>query len=252
MSSNKEEEIREIKKFLSKLEDLPNGKRIFNERPDCIIQGKTKVGIEHTRLFQPKTSSGIIIQAQEAKRDEIVRRAKEIYDESENSKILRISIAFSDNYRIDKNSEFGKEEINQLPASIFKIINKNIPDSGKKIKLSVFDGDNLPHGLKSIVIWNAGKKYGSNWVRFEGVTTPRISESIIQKAINSHNDKVEEYLKRCEKIWLLIIENNYSFSRSLNFSVKSDFLDFRYEYNFDKVFLFRNRSGTIFKLKSQK
>lgn len=247
---SKKEEIQEIEDFLSHLKNSPEGEREFNESPDCVISSVPKLGIEHTRLFQPDTMDGIIIPEQEAKRDQIIANSEEIFNERRDEN-LRVTISFFDHYRLkiaSEDTEFSKKDVQELSNEIAECIIDNLPEQGVTHNLNLLDGADLPNNIWSISIWNAGPDIGPMWTRPKGGILPYLTTEIIQECIQTHDDKVPNYLKKCDEVWYLIVEDYMLFERSLEFDESSKCLANQYEANFDKLFLFRKSHNQIYEL----
>lgn len=86
------------------------------------------------------------------------------------------------------------------------------------------------------------------WTRPKGGILPYLTTEVIQECIGTHDDKVSNYLKKCDEIWYLIVEDYMLFERSLEFDESSKCLANHYDTNFDKLFLFRKSHNQIFEL----
>jgi len=81
-------------KMLSRDYDLPEGKIIFGDKPDVILQGKRKIGIEITNFYFKNGKLPESEQLQRAVREKVVRKAHKDYL-ANGGKSIELSFSFN-------------------------------------------------------------------------------------------------------------------------------------------------------------
>ena len=244
MSKN-EEEKQEIVTFLTALDFAPlKNLNLDSERPDALLTNGKVLGIEHTRVFQPETETGLKIQHQESIRDKVISDAWKSYIEESNMNNLHVSVSFEDHYWVNiPKEEFSGADIKTLSKSLLEVVMSNIPDKGKVFELYKYAGDDLPKGLMTVTIVHSEKGGAVGWFRNTGGIVPHISSEHIQDIINSKNGKVKEYKHKCDEAWLLIVANNRSYRRSV--IIDENVLKSRYEIHLNRAFIMEIDFATL-------
>lgn len=218
------------KDFISQIE--------FDESPDArIVLDKGVIGIEHTRVFQPKSDESTIIQQQESIRNDIVELAQDKFINKLDHPHLNVVLGFEDYYWLNVPSKtFSKNDIDDISNEIVQFISKNLPDKGKTNEFSLFHGDSVPNGVLTIKIFRPDDGDHRKWRRHSGGVVPLVQSQHIQTDIDRKNSKVKSYYEKCDEIWLLLVVNNVKYERSIVF--EKSVLDNEYLSSFDKFFLF--------------
>lgn len=238
MSDFKEEE-KEIELFLNKYREDLVPLLSFNESPDGRIhlQNDDVIGIEHTRIFQPKPDKNIIVQQQESIRNDIVETAYKKYNDLDDQPHLNVVMGFEDYYWINIPSKtFKKSDIDRISDEVIEFIKDRIPNDGETSDYHLFQGDKIPKGLLSLTIYRPEDEDYRRWRRHSGGVVPPVQSNHIQDAIDPKNKKVERYRENCNEIWLLLVINNIKYERSIIY--EQSILEYKYETDFDKTFLF--------------
>lgn len=238
------EEEKEIELFLRNYRDDLVPLLSFNESPDGRIQLENGdvIGIEHTRIFQPKPDEGTIVQQQESIRNDIVETAQKKYSDSNNKPHLNVVMGFEDYYWINVASKtFKKTDIDLISDDIVHFIKHNIPDEGETNEYHLFHGDRIPKGLLSLKIYRPDNGDYRTWRRHSGGVVPPVQANHIQDAINPKNKKEERYRKNCSELWLILVINNIKYERSIIY--EQNILHHEYETDFDKTFIFEMDFG---------
>lgn len=233
------EEEREIELFLINYRDDLVPFLSFNESPDGRIHldDSKVIGIEHTRIFQPKPDEKTIVQQQESIRNDIVETAYRKYQELTDLPHLNVVMGFEDYYWINMPSKtFKKTEIDSISDEIIQFINGNIPNEDESFDFHLFHGDTIPRGLLSLTIYRPGDGDHRKWRRHSGGVVPPVQANHIQDAINPKNRKVQRYRESCNELWLVLVINNIKYERSIIY--EQNILHHEYETDFDKTFLF--------------
>lgn len=244
--SDIQEERREIKAFVNEYNEILLADLEFDDGPDALITREhSTLGIEHTRIFQPKPNKDIIIQQQESIRNDIVRDSEKKFNESYDHPHLNVVLNFEDLYWVNVPSKtFSGNETDQKSKEISEFVNDNIPKAGQTIELQLIRGDKLPSGLLGIKIYRPKDGDHRQWSRHSGGIVPLVNSEHIQKAIDLKNPKVKRYKEKCDEIWLILVINNIKYERSIMYD--GQLTKDHYKSNFDKTFLFVIDFGNTF------
>ncbi len=91
---DKTRELTHLQHFKEICGFFPDGEIEKSEKPDFIIHDEDKLlGIELTEIFQPGTSGGESLQAQDALAQRVVRQVSALYSKN-NAKPLYVQILF--------------------------------------------------------------------------------------------------------------------------------------------------------------
>lgn len=187
-----------------------------HEEPDFLLsRGLDTVGIEVTQLFQDgvSQSKGSRLKAGESIRAKSISKlAKQYYDSG--NPPLDISFAqYVDEDLIGSSFEFVLDSIQQFAK-------KNTWDEGNQ-KLE------LPGGQLLTVYWlrlpsDAYFVGYSNWKLIDDSVgfAASLTKDIALDVLSSKKEKAKTYLKKCDRVWLLMIADRLS--RSGKFDCKSN------------------------------
>jgi len=196
------------------------------DNPDFLISHSTEVlGIEITQLFKV-TNHPNAPQALESFRQKIVESARKYCEKD--IPPLRIRVWFNFNQKVPKNRTSEAKRVSRsLAAIVKKWHRKNRSEFSRTLK---------PPEIPTIfsIIYIA--RFGSNHKWYVNNPAYELEFPIvkIQSCIDEKNRRYEEYLKRCDECWLLIVVNR--FKDPLSFEIH-DPTGHRFESKFERVFL---------------
>lgn len=247
--SRKEQKYHELAHLLAFKEtvsDFPDGNIPEDqENPDFLISTSEKtIGIEHTEIFHEIKKSGTTLQAEESYIFKILHKAKKLYNESNN-----IPLIIWVDLRIG--TDFKKRNIDSIAKNLVRIVEENIPEqeSFNEVKKTWEIDDPLPKVVSSITIIRFGSLTKSSWAPI-GISgaMPNVPPEFVQKSIDKKNPKVEDYKKRCDEVWLVIVV--YGYLPSTLFEVSGKAISELYSSNFDRTYLFDFQKNKSFLLKT--
>jgi hypothetical protein len=246
LSDNLRIQRHQLKKFQRCYSDFPQGKWEYASPPDpdlIVHTNEGDLGIEHTRIFRTDHSNGIVRQEQESLEDRIVNRAREIYEQY-GGPSLQVAVSFNSNIRI------GKKDVSSLSTFLASIVARYVPDVGQQFILEAarFIPRPFPSEIDIIFI---GRHSGGemSWVVYRGDNVPSLTAEHIEDRIQHKEAKRVEYLRRCSKIWLLIVETGGV--PSSHFEIPTEVLERVYKSNFDRIFLFGDVRCEVIELKTE-
>lgn len=251
-------EWNQFERFKNCFHDFPHGTVNHKDKPDFRVHTENGIyGIEHTRIFRPKSKQGIVLQEQEKLKEETVKKARSLYHESGNRPNLIVDVFFRNHYGLklkDYDTKLTKQKVDGLANKISKFVMNNIPDPDSRIVLprmkpSTFK--NLPKEIQQITIQRDLKSNQEIWDPSLGGFVPELTPDILQKSIDKKQGSIGMFDVDCLKNWLLIVEAGTNPSKSFD-SEKDNFVNHIYNTDFDKIFLFRMLDGKLYNLKIQK
>ncbi len=186
---------------------LPEGAIIYGDKPDVIIEGEKRVGIEITNFFLEDGSLSESEQVQIKIRERVVFNAQQTY-QGGNSRCFAITFGF-DNLKPILNEKKLKKELVGLA--------KNIEDFGTgEIYKDTYKG--IPE--LSFVYLNAKSYEGARW-RVQQVYDGRyMSRGRLVKIVRDKEGKVNKY-KDCDAYWLLVVVEFSDFAQDQDINVEN-------------------------------
>jgi hypothetical protein len=224
---NKKSELFYLEKFKENFPDFPKGKIVPDESPDFLVKAQNEiVGIEITGFYrQTASSTKPPLQQRQSTRHKIVSLAKSCYDQKGLPPVFA-SVHFEFNFHCRKTEiqPIAKRLVELAEQSLLSPTPEKIWRRGD-IQLSGID-------LLSFKKWKAE----SYWFAPLGSFVPTINLQQIQNIFDEKNALCNEYRKKCDNIWLLIVTNRFD---PASFSLISDTtLENGYSHDFDSAFLF--------------
>jgi hypothetical protein len=224
-----------LDRFRQALPDFPRGEIRANlgQQPDFLVLAPSGVvGIEHTQLFQTAGGSGQERQALESKWQRVLDLAREKY-ESRLGPPLHLTASFDDRRRLSEaRIEAAAEDLVQVvlaaqPAS------DGIPSKiGGLRRRGV-----LPPEMISAYIYPASGSFPIVWGLADGGWIPEWAPADLQAHIDRKEQKLDIYRANCSAVWLLMVEDGSTISRTLDLSRET--LLHQYRSRFDRIFLFK-------------
>ena len=224
------------------LADFPLGTIHESEQPDFLIKAADHViGIELTELHRAQDRQPVPMQGREAIRDQIIQRAKELYD-GEGMPPIDCCVYLKD-------LSYRRTNIEPLATKIATLAKRNIPPEGAPVKSEEYDWINRKYfpeevdyirvarfdGLKESFFGTGG----STWVE-------PLKPDTVRAVIDTKDGKVDEYLRQCAEAWLVIVTDSRTMSTWFNGAdeVKAAAFTTR----FSRVIILRNFGSELIEL----
>jgi hypothetical protein len=189
-TSNKEIEQYCFEKF-RKAYPLPNGCITYGDKPDVIIEGPRKIGIEITRFFIENGNLLESEQNQRKVRKDVIRRAHKIYLD-EGRKPIEITFEFNKNNPIRNNQK--------LITKIVELGRRLETNKTGIISRSLFD--DIPE--LDFVYVNATVYINTEWRIVQTYTGSIMSREKLAEIVREKEQNARDYQK-CDAYWLLIV-----------------------------------------------
>lgn len=216
----------------------------FTDAPDLLVHsaGRT-VGIEHTRLLQPK-QPGNDIRAFESIMSRAVREAQQAHDATEPGELW---VGVHPDTRVRLTSRDLKPIARDLEAVVRLIKPESQGDvraEGWRFRL---DGLPFPKGIHSVMVARLPGIKQSVWYPSWAFFVPRLTPGIVAERITDKGQRLPTYRQRCGEVWLVLAVENFSASGAWDLD---DFpFDHAYETAFDRLFLHHVFSARVHELR---
>ena len=170
---------------------LPDGIVEYGDKPDVILQGKRRIGIEITNFFLEEGSLLQSEQVQKRARDEVVSKAQRIY-QARNNRRFRLIFGFAKSIPIRDRKELANK-IADLATRVEAM------EDGL-IRRDVFQ--DIPE--LSFAYLLANENYVPRWRVSQLHSTPIMSLALLKEIIEAKEEK-SKYYRRCDAYWLLVV-----------------------------------------------
>jgi hypothetical protein len=222
--------------------DLPPTEPEHDDRPDFVwLEEARPLGMEITRLFQryPRAQN---LHARGSEREIAVHLAQRIFEER-NSTLLDVKVFFSE-------GDVLKSQRHSMARSIAETVLTHIPITEGRVRLENGGGEiqSLPYAIHSLHItrfnWMEESLWsvpGSAWVQSAFVNE-------LQDQIERKNEKIQEYLKKCARCWLVVGADGYE---GLSFSFPGkETIEYVYRSLFERTFFIEIPLGKVHELRT--
>ncbi len=240
--AKKDLERRYLDQVRDLLADFPRGAIEEHEQPDFSVNIADRViGIELTELHRANDGQPVPMQGREAVRDQIVQRAKAMY-EGEGMHPIDCCVHLKD-------LSYRRTDVEPLAAKIAALAKRNLPPEGMLAKREQYDWVNREYFPEEIDYIRVA--------RFEGMTesffgtagstwAEPLTQDTVRAVIDTKDCNIDEYLRRCDEAWLVIVTDSRTMSTWFNGAdqVKAAAFTTR----FARVFILRNFGSELIEL----
>ncbi|KVG35092.1 hypothetical protein WK72_21585 [Burkholderia ubonensis] len=192
-NQKKQEQERSVFETFARDFELPAGEILYGDKPDVIINGQRKIGIEITDLYLTDGNDPDSEQVQLRHRDAVVQQAQTLYREA-GGRSTELHFAFDFNIPIRKIESLAKA-IAELGLRIESGPSGNVP-------YDMFE--HIPE--LTWAYWNGREYPDARWRVTQSYATPLLSLPRIENAIANKTVLAKEY-RACDAYWLLMIVN---------------------------------------------
>ena len=216
----------------------------FSDSPDLLVRrsGYT-VGIEHTRLLQPK-EPGKDIRAFESVMKRAVAQAQEAHDATDPGELW---VGVHPNTRIrltSRDRDSIAEDLEAVVRLVKPTTQGDVRAEGWRFRK---DGLPFPKGVHSIMVARLPGIKRSVWYPSWAFFVPRLKPQDVAERIASKDARVPTYRARCDEVWLVLAIENFSASGAWDLD---DFpFDHPYDTDFDRLFLHHVFSAHVHELR---
>jgi hypothetical protein len=242
--SNKKYSERKILTQVQRLhQNFPMGEIIDSEAPDFLINSNRKnIGIEITRYYRKQKDRDVNDLEIEAIQRRILNLAQKIFYSNHS-----IPLQLSPLWKFQ--NKLTHDEIDVLAKALVELIEENIPDEiHKAIFIENFDLWNTPLSDYCYYISVMKLKDKPLWASHSTGFT-YVSQKEIDDRIQLKTKKIQEYLLKCDDIWLIIVCEGQNISSMVDLQ---DINTWEFESPFDKILLYDRDKKRVYCLKNYK
>ena len=234
-----------LEEFATIYAAFPEGRIVDHESPDFLIeQGTNVIGIEIVDYVKGQNKGESVERRNEVLWQTIANDAKEKFEAKYNIPLL-IHFLWNKRYTL------RQSEISPLADDAVSIIEKHVPTQlFESVRIGSDEPDNtlFEKVCHSITVWRVRNEKQSLWSLISSGWIEVQTEEI-QYLLDSKNDKVEEYLQACDKVWLIIVADEQYISS--NIDIPGAVANNVYKSAFEQVFIFDRISKSVFPLQLQ-
>ena len=246
MTDNKKTRERHfLDEFATIYPAFPAGKIVCHESPDFLIKQDTKIiGIEIVDYIRGQRKGESEERRNEVLRQEIVDKAKEKFE-------AKHKIPLITKFSWDKRYLLHQAEISDFADNVVSIIEKHIPIllcENVTIISDEFEDTLLEKVCHSITVWRVSNERQSVW-NFMSSDRITVQPDEFQYLLDKKNSKVQDYLRVCDTVWLIIIADRPYISSHIDIS--SAAANNVYKSSFEQVFIYDRFSANVFPLRLQ-
>ena len=192
-NQKKQEQERAVFEMFARDFELPAGAIVYGDKPDVVIDGTRKIGIEITDLYLSDGDDPDSEQVQRRHRDAVLQRAQTLHREA-GGRAIELHFAFDFEKPIRKIGPLAKA-IADLGLRVENELSGSIPD---------YTFEHIPE--LSWAYWNGREYPDARWRVTQSYATPLLSLPRIEKAIADKTELVKKY-RVFEAYWLLMVVN---------------------------------------------
>ena len=243
ISQNKELELLFIQRVIKLLSDVPDNTDIkITEAPDFLINFDSRdIGLEIVRVYRKEKVNNVALQTKEGGWAKVVNEAKSIWDARKKPPI-EVSVYFADNH-------IPKKESKQNAELLVQLIDKFLPEPDTHIDVRDYEiPDIIPSNVVGFNVYRYKEGNESYWHAPTFAWATELTPKQVQETINRKSTKYDDYLTNCDSVWLIIVA--HTFETSSLFDIPQGAIDSKYEYPFDRVYLFDTSRDIVHQLKN--
>jgi hypothetical protein len=212
------------------------------EEPDFIVHSQDYIlGIEHTEMFQPGSSNGTSLQAQDNLSQRVVNKANDLYFKH-NSQPLLVQIFF--NHRV----MIVKKNVNHLAEAVVRLISMTPIEPGNLIiiKRTTENSECFPKEIVMLRIYAHPNGKENKWCSSSPGRIPEITPEYLQEKIDQKEQKLDNYKSKCSELWLLIVADDLRIPSTVDITESAS--THKYTTRFNRVFFFWNSTRRYIEL----
>jgi hypothetical protein len=199
------------------------------------------LGIEHTEIFQPSSSNGASLQAQDNLSQRVVNKANDLYFK-QNSQPLLVQILFNNRVLM------GKKDVNHLAEAVVRLIGMTPikPGNPITIKRTTENSECFPNEIVMLHIYAQPNGKENKWRSSSAGWIPEITPEYLQEIIDQKEQRLDNYQFKCSELWLLIVADDLRIPSSVDLTGLA--MAHQYSARFNRVFFLWNLSRRYIEL----
>ena len=241
MDEKSKVEFHFLDRFKSLYKGFPAGKVLKSESPDFIINtDKKKIGIEITRIYNLK-EQGERFSPQErfSIEEKIIEKVR--IDFLQRTKIpLHVVFHFADRFNL------SRKDVELISKRIGCTIEKSVTEYDLNFHFNLTINNDLPDFVHYININYFPTVTDSSWYSAKSKFLPNLTKDQIKEAVYGKEQKIIDYKRKVDKVFLLIIEGLVPESW---FDKVEEIPKTELGNSFEKIFIMRNLENQLIEIK---
>jgi len=198
---------------------LPEGEIVHGDKPDIIINGEKRTGIEITNFYVDQSGEE---PSQTSRRDNAVSCAQAIYRER-TGRNVEYRFGFSDGLNI--------RNVRKMAGKLACLAGRF--DDYPPGRVAIEEFSDIP---EVFFLWRGDEYEGCTWQHQHVARIPVMNQDSLKKIIENKEKKAKRY-EGCDQLWLLIVIDYMNFSQDQEINgVKPDEIETAV---FDKVVIYK-------------
>lgn len=215
---------------------LPDGTVIYGDKPDVIVHGTRKIGIEMTSFFLKSGSDPDSEQRQRPLRGPIIEESWKLYRASGGRNDVNLTVCF------DGSNPISPARRKKLPQELAALLHTIDNRESGAIEWHLFR-DKMPE------IWSvwlhSKQEVDAKW-RLNGIHSPRLMDkSDLEAKVREKEVKSCEY-ERCDAYWLLVVVDGMDSAQDQEIRIDDPHVD---SPVFEKIIAYEPLFGHIVEVK---
>lgn len=230
--SNKEIERYYFEKFRGDYL-LPAERIVYTDKPDVILEGERKIGVEITNFYIDEGESGESEQVQSDWRGKVISKAQQIYL-ANGGKRIELSFGFDKAQPIRDKAQLAKamaELARRIEGRITEVINKEIFKEIPEI---------------SFVYLNPKEYEDAEWRVVQCYSGSLMSRKRLVEIVRAKEEQVRHY-QPCDAYWLLVVVD--FMNRAQDQEIRIDDFEKIDSNIFEKVLVYKTLFGHVLEAK---
>lgn len=213
---------------------LPEGEIIFEDKPDVILQGRKKIGIEITNFYLENGGLLESEQKQRVVREKVVRKAQEIYL-ANGGKRIELSFTF------DTVVPVQNRNCMQI-ANKIAVLARNIEESKTGLIRKNVIAD-IPELLS--VYLNAEEYENPKWKISQTYSGQFMSMERLRNIVNNKEECSKAY-QACDAYWLIVVVDSFDRAQDQEILLNND--ERIVSAIFEKIIVYKTYFGQILEI----
>jgi len=212
---------------------LPEGKVTYEDKPDVILKGQRRIGIEITNFFLESGRLPESEQVQQKGREAVVSESQRIYL-ANSGKGIKLSFSF------DKLSPIRDKK--KLTNKIYALAKKIDGLETGAVRKDVYE--DIPE--LSFVYLNAKEYTNPKWRVSQCYSGQLMSMEKLRTIVNTKEEK-SKYYQRCDAYWLVVVVDFIDFAQDQEIQINN--FEKIASTVFEKVIVYRTVLGHVLEAK---
>ena len=236
----KAQEWRHLRRVIELSGDFPPTEPVANESPDFIFGGEVRTGVELTEYVRGLASPSVTARKIEYLHNHVAFEARRLF-EAQHHIPLWVTIQW--NIVPGLNKRLSRKLASQLASLVAQAIPEQ-PLGSTRIDGVSHPGievlDSIP--IIQIVRLKPGSRGG--WATIEaGFVSVEVPE--IQAILDKKEALVAQYLRQCDRVWLVVVADGNSISSMADFAHDGE----GFATSFDRVYFYDGAAERVFRIK---